>query len=160
MRPDHAVNPGAIPPKSPSDGGVAPVSHNPSPSQTGRSPIPSPPHRMRDFFLGDKKIASCGVAARAGNGGLAYFCPSCGEIWGRVLLGLPRWDPVSIPCEAHGKSQWGTAFQGGSFLYPLIWWDAPNGFSLADQLKFLSPELIRYEAEIRARRILREREAP
>lgn len=39
----------------------------------------------------------------------AFFCPECGEIWGRVLVEGAAWHAVQIPCERHG---------GGSFIFP------------------------------------------
>lgn len=101
------------------------------------------PKAERTFFLGDKILARCGL----GSGGLnySYFCPACGNIWGKVSMGASRWFSVSIPCRSHGS---------GSFLTPLIWWDAVNGTSLRAQLAGFSPELIRFEAESLAFQIL------
>lgn len=109
---------------------------------------------MRNFFLGDEIFTSCGSRSGPKEGGWVYFCTFCGKSWGRVELGCPAttcepWRAVHIPCALHGKPNWGPAFTGGSFLYPLIWWDFANGNSLALQLAQASPELIYYEASIR-----------
>lgn len=100
---------------------------------------------MRDFFLGDEKLTSCGVA-RNGPGGIAYFCQTCGEVWGKCRLGWSSWLAANQPCGEHGNKQ----EVGGTYLRHLIWWDNANGNHADAQLKHASPELIRYEAQVRA----------
>jgi hypothetical protein len=101
---------------------------------------------MRHFFLRDKELTRCGTRTGSGRGGIAYFCPACGEIWGRVELGSLDWAvanwPCSLPCGTHRAYAC-----PGSFLRILSWWDKYNGTSLSQQLGFASEELIRYEAE-------------
>ena len=91
---------------------------------------------MRTFFLGDEILARGGISS----GGLnyAYFCPACGDIWGKVHMDASRWMAVTIPCRAHGS---------GSFLLPLIWWDAGNGTSLRAQLASFPADLVLFEAK-------------
>lgn len=101
---------------------------------------------MRDFFLRDQKLTSCGLA-RGGPGGIACFCQTCGEVWGRVRLGWGEWLPANQPCLEHSTPH----LIGGSFLRFLVWWDNPNGNSLKSQLTSFDPVLIRYEAQARAR---------
>ena len=41
---------------------------------------------------------------------IAYFCPQCGEVWGRIFdERLAGWFPATTYCTKHG---------GGSFLFP------------------------------------------
>lgn len=40
---------------------------------------------------------------------VAFFCPACGDLWGRVQLTNQPWHPACIPCALHG---------GGSFIFP------------------------------------------
>lgn len=43
---------------------------------------------------------------------IAYFCTTCGEIWGRILIeGGKDWEVIQSPCRHHtpmGVSDWGT----------------------------------------------------
>lgn len=39
---------------------------------------------------------------------VAFFCPACGELWGRVQVSGKPWHPACIPCAQHG---------GGSFIF-------------------------------------------
>lgn len=48
---------------------------------------------------------------------LAFFCPACGEVWGRLVRG-PTWLAVSRPCDHHG-----TPYAiGGTFFGTYKWW--------------------------------------
>jgi len=110
---------------------------------------PHPPNRMRTFFLRDKILTSCGTRIGRGTGGIAYFCASCGEVWGRVDLGKLDWMAAAIPCGECGKPdyKWGNHLCPGSFLKPLIWWDRINGNTLQQQLNNSDQKLLEYETE-------------
>lgn len=61
-------------------------------------------------------------AARAKQRNCAYFCPRCGEIWGRVSYdGVDEWTIHSRPCAMHGTQPWEVQY-AGSFraAYPGI----------------------------------------
>lgn len=40
---------------------------------------------------------------------VAFLCPTCGDLWGRVQLPGRPWHAATIPCAQHG---------GGSFIFP------------------------------------------
>lgn len=67
---------------------------------------------------------------------LAFICPRCGEVWGRVTIdGIePEWLPVRRGCVRH---PWSDAV-GGSFI-------APWRTTFAE----LPPEVLLYELNIR-----------
>lgn len=103
---------------------------------------------MRTFFLRNAHLTSCGNSGR-GSGGIAYFCPACGEVWGRVGVGFLEWMAASVECEPCGfrlgKSSRINAAPG-SFLKPLSWWTEPR--SLAGQLNIADSRLLEYEARV------------
>ena len=79
---------------------------------------------------------------------MAYFCPHCGEIWGRVVLvdseGTVRpFDEVfRIACEQH-PDQWEIA---GSLI---------GGYRGEELLDYLPPEALKREFEIHLRELER-----
>jgi hypothetical protein len=84
--------------------------------------------------------------------GICYVCPTCGELWAKAEL-APRGKYMvacNSPCAAHGD-RW---YIGGSTLLPLVWWDHCTPASLPEILPHLSPELLRYEALMKAEAIL------
>lgn len=104
-----------------------------------------PPARNRVFLCRDKEITRCGDRSGDEDGGYAYFCPACGEVWGKVETGGFQWLAVTLPCSpAHGRNRKGVI--PGSFLTPLVWWDPSNGRTLADQLRRADQALLEYEA--------------
>jgi len=105
---------------------------------------------MRDFFLGDQSLTSCGASDPRKHGGWKYFCQTCGTIWG-AIHGLEfDYHCVSVKCSKHGTSY----YPGGSFLRPLAWWDERNGRTLEAQLNSFDEILLRHEALIWARWII------
>lgn len=61
---------------------------------------------MTFYFLGTRLLASTPIPpgwddlTRAG-ASLAYFCPTCGEIWGRVMTEGLEWLPIRSGCSRH-----------------------------------------------------------
>lgn len=53
-----------------------------------------------------------------GRDSIAFFCPGCGDVWGRVRRG-PRWYAVPRPCAAHADHY----RVGGSFFQGYDWTD-------------------------------------
>ena len=79
---------------------------------------------------------------------LAYFCPVCGEVWGRVTYdhAAPTWQITSRSCEKHGKTRL-DAVAAGSFRIT---------FPGEDPLQFAGDwpdNAIRYEGELLLRKI-------
>lgn len=134
----QALPSGVIPPKLPSPSLSPALSRDEGPGYVFQ--IPNPASRNREFFLRDALIAHGGVKTPTYNPSLAYFCKTCGHVWGRVTLGTGGWHAVSIPCSSHG---------GGSYLKPLIWWDYLNGRTLAQQLRSLPEPVLRHEVKVR-----------
>jgi hypothetical protein len=71
-------------------------------------------------------------------GPLAFLCPHCGEVWGRLAMS-GEWTAVRRGCERCGKSDYGDP---GSFLHP--WLSSPT-------LSTAPRELLLYEARLRLR---------
>lgn len=76
---------------------------------------------MTHYFFGLQLLASSPTPARWAdewspwdNCSIAYFCPGCGEVWGRMLREGKSWHTVTSPCRAHG-STWRV---GGLFHHP------------------------------------------
>lgn len=134
----QALPSGVIPPEFPSPGLSPALPRDEGLGLLGE--IPTSALRNRSFFLRDVLIAVGGVKSPGYNPSLAYFCKTCGHIWGRVTLGSGGWHAVSIPCSSHG---------GGSYLKPLLWWDYPNGRDLSSQLRTLPEPVLRHEAKVR-----------
>jgi hypothetical protein len=83
----------------------------------------------------------------------AYFCSTCGEIWGRVWSQECRlWDVEDVPCVEHvpqGVSDWSRT--PGSFLNR-----QPNSFNTPRThqiitLEHLPPAVLRRELEVHIR---------
>lgn len=70
---------------------------------------------------------------------LAYFCPSCGEIWARMWLARGPWDLVHRTCERCGPTTSEPLGEPGSFFHP---WRQPP-------IDNLPRELLLYEANLR-----------
>ena len=107
---------------------------------------------MRSFFLGDSKLDSCGIGA--GRYGYVCVCGKCGKAWGRVegLVNCGGFIPLTLPCpDCPGYS----GQIPGSFMQPLIWWDYPNGKDLNQQLGAAGEKLLRHEALMAARAVLK-----
>lgn len=93
--------------------------------------------------------------------GYSYVCPSCGELWGKLLIGPAGggFMVLTARCEEHG-----TRYSlGGTLITPLLYWgDEPTGNPRASQLSLekalarSSIEFLRHEALIRAEALLKE----
>lgn len=66
---------------------------------------------------------------------LAYICPTCGDLWGRVQVPGQEWLPVKTPCKLHSRDH---DNPGSSFIFP---WKK----GVAD----LPPEVLNYEILLR-----------
>ena len=90
------------------------------------------------YFLGNRLLGSSPELSRwddlkVNHNNLAYFCPTCGDIWGRVADDrCAGWFPVNVPCAKHGN---------GSFIF--VW---RNSF------EELPPEVLKYELDTRLSR--------
>lgn len=108
----------------------------------------SPPNPSGDHFRGNLE-------------GYSYVCPTCGELWGKLIIGAPGrgFMVITARCEEHG-----TRYSlGGTLISPLLYWgDEPAGNPRVSQL-FLekaltrgSIEFLRHEALIRAEALTKE----
>lgn len=78
----------------------------------------------------------------------AFFCPECGEIWGRILESLScNWHVTIRSCAQHPRYPGEDA--AGSFIAP--WRKA---------FEELPPEVLRYETQLRLDRIKDEQNLP
>lgn len=72
------------------------------------------------YFLGNRLLASSAPAPWWSDSDLAhhsqaFFCPTCGEIWGRIAVDNLSWMAVTAGCVKH--PQWPDEV-GGSFIHP------------------------------------------
>lgn len=88
------------------------------------------------FFLGRQLIAEGSFECPNKPHSLVYFCPTCGDIWGRIVvfrrkLENNHWSLEHVPCREHfpsGVPDWGRV--PGSFLLgnrdslSTMWWGA------------------------------------
>lgn len=70
------------------------------------------------YFLGPQLLGTGGASwwsdSQPSITSQAFFCPTCGEIWGRIYeMGLP-WQPVIRGCSKHPH----LSDVGGSFIAP------------------------------------------
>jgi len=65
--------------------------------------------------------------------GIGYFCPACGELWGKLVFQERRETGRHMvscsPCELHGDR----FSPGGSFYKPLLWWEFDSNEKLLEQ---------------------------
>lgn len=53
-----------------------------------------------DYFIGSRHFGAGKVHPQSRS--LAYFCPTCGDIWGRAVVhGATEWDLYVNSCERH-----------------------------------------------------------
>jgi hypothetical protein len=112
---------------------------------------------MRYLLLRDTRIPIGGTLAR-GIKGIIYICPHCGDALARAELHPLGTYIVACnsPCRAHGTGGKATPHIGGDVLNPLLWWDDGTPRGKADFLKSLSPELLRYSAEVKIDHLLKD----
>jgi hypothetical protein len=87
--------------------------------------------------------------------GIAYFCPTCAELWAKAFLGKTGlgWMVSASPCSKHGRD-----FSiGGSIIMPLIWWDPFSPRTRAAILDSLCPGLVYHETLMHIEHVLKER---
>jgi hypothetical protein len=56
------------------------------------------------YFLGSKFLDQSEFVSEYQPHSLAYFCPTCGEVWGRILCNgqyAPHWSVEVVPCVRH-----------------------------------------------------------
>jgi hypothetical protein len=63
------------------------------------------------YFLHNKLLAQATFPCDFTPHSLAYFCPTCGEVWGRIMIdGGKYWSVEHVACEKHlpqGIPEWG-----------------------------------------------------
>ena len=88
--------------------------------------------QMHHYFLGNRLLASCQVLNSPSHS-QAYFCPSCGEIWARLVSedSHAHFDLYTVYCEHHtpqGVPGWGevpgTLCQGSRTTLSTMRWIA------------------------------------
>ncbi len=78
---------------------------------------------LYDQFLGSMEVPNTAAGSPWSYNSRAYFCPVCGEIWGRVAcdrktLPLLQWTTIEHTCPQH-ESHWhppGTFLPGNDLL--------------------------------------------
>lgn len=69
------------------------------------------------YFVFDRLLDRGEVESDIAPDSLAYFCASCGKVWGRIYIEGTTWHQRTTPCERHwkaGVADWATL--PGSFL--------------------------------------------
>lgn len=94
---------------------------------------------MAHYFLGNRLLASSPQPSwwsdeQVSSASLVFVCPTCGDVWGRVVEEGKQWLPVRSGCNKH---PWLDEV-GGSFI-------APWRQTFAE----LPAEVLQYEARIR-----------
>jgi hypothetical protein len=61
------------------------------------------------YFLEQAQVASSSFECNTTPHSSAYFCPTCGKIWARIVctsesFPRPQWDVQTVPCEKHKAS--------------------------------------------------------
>lgn len=95
------------------------------------------PSFQLSYFVGTRLLATTEIEAPFPPFSLAYFCHTCGDIWGRVLVSgqsdTPHWGVEHCPCKNHQRSgvqEWASIVPG-AFLCNLdsrktvlsvMWW--------------------------------------
>ena len=100
------------------------------------------------YFLGNRLLATgtplnWGGSVIPGPCGrnLAFFCPSCGEVWARVVdSSASGWHSVTRGCAQHPRS--GADDSAGSFIHPWIQHGLPE----------LPDAVLEYEMQLRLTR--------
>lgn len=65
---------------------------------------------LGNALLGESPALSRWEDSRVNHQNIAYFCPECGDVWGRVFdERVAGWFATTSYCAAHG---------GGSFIFP------------------------------------------
>jgi len=91
------------------------------------------------YFLGTRCLGSSPLQwwsdTQLSNSSKLLVCPTCGDVWGRVVDNPSDWTPLRMGCRKH---PWATSDVGGSFIY-----------SWLQRIDALPPDVLRYELELR-----------
>lgn len=113
------------------------------------------------YFLGNRLLGTSAVTydLHPANcpDSIAYFCNTCGEVWGRVFvtdgLGIvQRWQLFNAPCERHqrtGVENWSCV--PGSFLLTGIESSAMSSMLKAAAADIIPEAVLRRELEVHFR---------
>jgi hypothetical protein len=80
---------------------------------------------------------------------VAFFCHTCGEVWGRVVVEGATWNTASVPCKEHqplGVFDWLSL--PGSFLNQRLWAEDNPIWNRANCLDYLPESVLQYEFEL------------
>jgi predicted RNA-binding Zn-ribbon protein involved in translation (DUF1610 family) len=109
-----------------------------------------------DYFVGSRYFGASQVNPKSRS--LAYFCPTCGEIWGRAVVeNCEEWDLYTNSCEKHENRNIYTHGQPpGCFLHAFFvnCLDAVAWSPVV--LSNFPPELLRREFELTINHALKE----
>lgn len=100
------------------------------------------------YFLGSKLLGSSDKSFQGGQS-CALFCTTCGDIWGRIVVGNV-WRVRSVPCIKHkrtGVMDWSS--ESGSFLITSFDMAHTSTMFAAETIEELPPEVLRYELLLR-----------
>ena len=71
------------------------------------------------YFLGPKVFEVGSLDSNMAPHSVAYFCATCGQVWGRAYVEATTWTTFTVPCERHEKTgvpDWSSI--PGSFIAP------------------------------------------
>lgn len=100
---------------------------------------------MTHYFLGNTLLSSRSFLRPPLS--FAFFCSTCGEVWGRVWTEGEPWKVEEVPCEKHhsvGVWDWGRV--AGSFVAGNEITTGPARAALC--VEFLPVEVLKREVEI------------
>ena len=82
-----------------------------------------------DYFLGNKHLGSCPNPApdprQLYDHSIAFFCPKCGEVWGRVIINPTKHHVLTRGC-ARCVPVWLDAPAGTFLELSEAWWNLPQ----------------------------------
>jgi hypothetical protein len=103
------------------------------------------------YFLFDRVFDTGEIESDSPPDSLAYFCASCGRVWGRAYIEGTTWHQRTTPCERHwktGVADWATV--PGSFLpFSIGWWSVEvSTMFWAATLDYLPPKVLSRELRL------------
>jgi hypothetical protein len=85
------------------------------------------------------------VPASRGDYNVAFFCPLCGRIWGRLQRPKVRgWLSVTRPCNCRANEGWPHEVPG-SFFQSFNWYNGTDGMM---RILAANPQLARHELNV------------
>ena len=97
------------------------------------------------YLISDKYIASAELRESYAVDSIAYFCPTCGDVWGRIVAGA-YWQLLTVPCEQHVPACVASWYKiPGSILIPMERKDAVGRWGWGAVLEVLPAAVLQRE---------------